>query len=73
MSNKKWYIFTFGYGQEHAGHYVRLYGTYSETRQKMFEMFGDKWAFQYEEQDWLESTKRLPFYLREKEMVIDNG
>lgn len=50
--NEKWWIFTFGCGQEHAGHYVRFYGTFGEARQKMFDHFGDKWAFQYPEEEF---------------------
>lgn len=48
-----WY-FTFGCGQKHAGHYVKIRGTYGEARKKMFERFGDEWAFQYSEQEWNE-------------------
>lgn len=44
--NNHWY-FTFGCGQKNAGKYVVLYGTCQSTRDKMFELFGDKWAFQY--------------------------
>lgn len=50
-----WY-FTFGCGQEHAGHYVKIKGTFSEARAKMFDRFGDKWAFQYSEQEWNEKN-----------------
>ena len=32
---------------------------YFEARNKMFEMYGDKWAFQYSEEQWLE-FKRDP-------------
>lgn len=49
---RRWWIFTFGCGQEHAGFYVKFFGTYSEAREKMFEHFGDKWAFQYSEEQW---------------------
>jgi hypothetical protein len=47
-----WY-FTFGCGQIHAGYYVRFFGTFAEARRKMFERYGDRWAFQYSQQDWL--------------------
>ena len=32
--------------------YVSFYGTYNETRKKMIENFGMKWAFQYSEEDF---------------------
>lgn len=59
---KNW-IFTFGCGQEHAGCYVRIKGTYGSAREKMFERFGDKWCFQYTEEEFFEfpyhETKEL--------------
>lgn len=59
MSEKReWYYFTFGYGQEHQGHYVRFFGTFWEAREKMFEEYGDDWAFQYSEEQWREWKER---------------
>ena len=49
---KQWYYFTFLYGSEYRHNYVRFYGTYSEAREQMFEYFGDKWAFQYDEKEF---------------------
>lgn len=47
-----WY-FTFGFGQEHAGRYVKLTGlTGDEARLRMFELFERRWGFQYDEADW---------------------
>jgi len=41
-------IFTFGYGQKHEGkYYVINAKTKDECRAKMFELFGQKWSFQY--------------------------
>lgn len=51
---KKWWYFTFGQGQQHQGHYVRIHGTYNEARRKMFEKYGEEWAFQYSEEVWKE-------------------
>ena len=51
--NETWWYFTFGCGQIHAGYYVRFFGTFVEARRKMFERYGDRWAFQHSEQDWL--------------------
>ena len=47
-----YYIFTFGYGQDHAGKYVKVKGSYNEARKKMVEKYGRRWAFQYSEVDW---------------------
>lgn len=52
IDEPQWYYFTFGFGQENAGHYVKIYGTYGEAREKMFERYGSKWAFQYSEEQW---------------------
>lgn len=46
------YIFTFGQGQQNAGHYVRIEGDYAEARQKMIDMYGFNWGFQYSEYEW---------------------
>ena len=46
------YYFTFCGNQEHAGHYVKISGTYFSARQEMHNRFGEKWGFQYEEQEW---------------------
>jgi len=46
---ENWY-FTFGIGQGSlAKRYVKIPGTYSEARDRMVEMFGTKFAFQYSE------------------------
>lgn len=49
------WIFTFGCGQENAGKYVKIHGTYSSARERMFERFGDKWAFQYTAEEYFNS------------------
>ena len=61
---KEVWIFTFGIGHENAGHYVKIEGTYESARQKMFDRFGDKWAFQYSEKEW----KNLK-HATEKELI----
>lgn len=59
MSEKQqWYIFTFGVGQRHSGHYVKFYGTYEETREQMFAKYGREWAFQYSESQWFDWVNR---------------
>jgi len=41
------WIFTFGCGQEHAGHYRVINGTFDEARHKMVHMHGNQWSMQY--------------------------
>lgn len=52
MKHEQYWIFTFGVGQENGGKYVRIKGTYREAREKMCNKYGDKWAFQYPEEEW---------------------
>ena len=41
-------IFTFGVGQRHEGKYIKIFGTSKgDCRKRMFEIFGQKWASQY--------------------------
>ena len=63
IPEQTWY-FTFGCGQENAGKYVKIKGTYESARQKMFDRFGDKWAFQYSENEWKNNK-----YASEKELI----
>lgn len=51
MKEQKW-VFTFGFGHEHVDKYVVFSGSYGEAREKMFEKFGSRWAFQYSEEEW---------------------
>lgn len=54
------YVFTFGWGQINAGHFVRVKAKDSdEARQKMISRFGLEWAFQYTEKGWNEWCDRL--------------
>lgn len=59
----EWWIFTFGCGQEHEGKYVRIHGTFEEARRKMFREYGDRWAFQYSQEEWDEWKERIPEYV----------
>ena len=56
---KQYWIFTFGCGQENAGHYVKVAGNCQEAREKMIAKYGTKWCFQYSEGEW-ESFKNNP-------------
>lgn len=60
---KQWYIFTFGVGQQHAGHYVKFFGTYAEARQQMIDKYGLSWGFQYSEAEWNDWLQRKPAWI----------
>lgn len=49
-----YWIFTFGYGEKHSGKYVKIRGTHDQARKKMFEKYGESWAFQYSMEKWEE-------------------
>lgn len=56
--------FTFGVGQELAGHVQPIKAdSPEEAREKMFEVHGKKWAFQYSEEEYLKA--RLEGYANE--------
>lgn len=47
------FYFTFGNGHEHENKYVVIEtDDYEEAREEMFSRFGNKWAFQYTEDEW---------------------
>lgn len=47
------FYFTFCGDGENAGHYIKITACgFSEAREEMFKMYGDKWAFQYAEKEW---------------------
>ena len=49
------YYFTFGFGQLNQGKFVKIEAeTYEKAREIMVSVFNDKWAFQYEEDDWFD-------------------
>ena len=50
--SERWWVFTFGAGQKHEGHYVKFFGTYDSAREKMIQKYGLAWGFQYSEEDW---------------------
>jgi len=72
MTNKKEFeeeqnwIFTFGSGQVNAGRYIKIHGTFSSARHEMFQKHGDKWSFQYLEQNWNDNASR--YYTKETEL-----
>ena len=68
---ERWWIMTFGHGQEHAGYYVKVWGTFSSARQKMIKKYGTAWAFQYSLDDWVDWVAQAPQYMPiEKELEV---
>lgn len=67
----EYWIFTFGSGQQHAGYYVKIMGTFGEARQKMIDRYGLKWGFQYSEEEW-EKFEQDPnrWWPMEKELEV---
>ncbi len=45
------WIFTFGMGQPHAGHFVRIFGTMDTAREEMVRRFSTKWSMMYGSED----------------------
>jgi len=56
--NRQWWMFTFGLGYEYGqnrGKAVKIFAdSYDEAREKMLARYGNKWAFQYSEEEWKE-------------------
>ena len=50
----QWFMFTFGVGQKHGGHYVRIFGTWESSREEMIRRYGTEWCWQYTEKKWKE-------------------
>ena len=68
------WIFTFGHGTRNAGTCVRIHGTYGSAREKMFELFGNNWGFQYSAEEW-ENWLNTPDlgWMLEKEVSIEDA
>lgn len=49
---RQWNYFTFGSAHAHPNGAVAIFGTYEEARAKMFDLYGNKWAFQYTPCEW---------------------
>ena len=53
------YFITFGIGQEHANHYVRITAEHElDARKVMHSKYGDKWAFSYDDIDNIHKLDR---------------
>lgn len=58
------YYFTFGCGQKHHGEVQPIYANnMMVARNKMFELFGDYWAFSYTEEEWNKWKKQIELRL----------
>lgn len=57
VGEKQWWYFTFGCGQGHAGRFVKIFGTVTETRDEMFRRYEKYWSMQYSEKEWTTSYK----------------
>lgn len=55
---EKWY-FTFGMASPLSKFYVELEGNKESTREDMFQMFGNRWAFQYREDEKASAVDRF--------------
>jgi len=56
MNEMEKHIFTFGSGQPMAGHYQEIHAESPEqARDRMISLYGNKWSFQYTDQQWEES------------------
>ena len=73
MDEKQWWVFTFGYGQKHEGHYVKIYGTYEKAREMMFKLYGQEWAFQYTTAEWKDWEERRPSWMKPETMLAEIG
>ena len=68
---EQWWIFTFSCGQKYGGYYVRIKGSFNQAREKMCAKYGDRWGFQYSEEEW-EKMKNDPCRMHpmEKELEV---
>lgn len=64
-----WY-FTFGSGQRHPTGYVKLFGTWASTRERMNDVYDKRWAFQYTEDEFLGQEEK--YNLTEVDITEDD-
>ena len=73
MDKRIWYFTFLGDDPKYRGYCQPIRATsFSEARSKMFELHGDKWAFQYDEDTWnrfKSDTRRLWPMERELEVI----
>ena len=59
MEPKEDWYFTFGVNTDKANKFYKSHGTYDEAREDMVNKFGQKWAFQYNEKEFLPQIERF--------------
>jgi hypothetical protein len=53
--------FTFGFAHAHPNGFVRITGeSYADCRAEMMQRYGNKWAFDYSEDEIADQLKRFP-------------
>lgn len=52
MQSTEKYHFTFGSNHAFPNCFITIEGDVSTSRQRISDLFGDKWAFQYSETEW---------------------
>lgn len=68
---KQDWIFTFGLGHKHAGHFVRINGTWKSARDEMFRRYGDEWCWQYTAEDYFKDRDNLEIELIDDDETED--
>ena len=59
---KAWY-FTFCGNHKYPNGYVKIFANdFGEARQKMFDMYEDKWGFQYTEEEFEGQVEQFGLY-----------
>ena len=58
MEQEQYFYFTFGSAHAHPNGYIKLQGSFSEARAKMFELFDSKWSMQYNEKQFEGQAER---------------
>lgn len=71
---KDWY-FTFGSGQEHTCHYVKITAPYMLARDWMFKKYGTHWSFMYNEDQYEDCIARWNYkeleHITEEPITVD--
>lgn len=62
-TSDEYYIFTFGWNQPHENHYVKIFGSYKDAREKMVQKYGNRWSMQYEGKKWEQWEKEESLHI----------
>lgn len=66
---ERWWIFTFGSGQQYEGYFCKVYGTRLGSRDKMRKKYGNEWAFQYTLDEWGQWLRTKPSWIQEEQFL----